>query len=83
MQTLVEVELLAATDICVGAYKGTLPDIVEMVRYALRGKKRLTFADASAYYHKDWVQRVRHYIKTASPKHGLATQHHRRAALRH
>eukprot|EP00884_Botryococcus_braunii_P020689 jgi/Botrbrau1/7303/Bobra.0318s0035.1 len=70
-----------ALDICVG--KRTKRDAARPggVNPLLTAwEERLTFADGSAYYHKDWVQRVRP-LQSRRPPPKLATQHRRRAVL--
>lgn len=66
LQLLSDMEILAQTDYMVGSYNSGIPGIVEILRYALYGKSRLTFADASAH-HRDWGQGIRNYMKRLNP----------------
>lgn len=64
IQLLADMEILAHADYMVGSYNSGIPGLVEILRYALYKKSRLTFADASSF-HRDWAQGIRHYLKAA------------------
>lgn len=64
LQLLADIEILAHTDYAVGSYNSGIPGLVEILRYALYKKSRLTFADASAN-HRDWAQGIRRYISNS------------------
>jgi hypothetical protein len=66
VQLLADIEILSHTDYMVGSYNSGIPGLVEILRYSLYKKSRLTFADSSAY-HRDWAQGIRKYFnKTQS-----------------
>eukprot|EP00884_Botryococcus_braunii_P015095 jgi/Botrbrau1/23587/Bobra.0141s0051.1 len=46
VQLIADMEILAHTDYMVGTYNSGIPGLVEILRYALYKKSRLTFADA-------------------------------------
>ena len=56
-----DIELLAHTDYFVGSYNSGMVGLIEILRYALYGKSRFTFVDASEH-HRDWFQNIRKYI---------------------
>lgn len=63
VQVLIDIELLAHTDYFVGSYNSGLVGLIEILRFALYGKSRFSFADASEH-HRDWSAGIRNYIQS-------------------
>eukprot|EP00884_Botryococcus_braunii_P010355 jgi/Botrbrau1/19320/Bobra.0073s0052.1 len=63
VQVLTDIELLAHTDYFVGSYNSGMVGLIEILRFALYGKSRFSFADASEH-HRDWSAGIRNYIQS-------------------
>lgn len=64
-QVLTDIEMLAHTDFFVGSYNSGMVGLIEILRFALYGKARYTFVDASVQ-HRDWSSAIRRFIKSNS-----------------
>lgn len=58
---LLDIELLAHTDYFVGTYNSGMVGVIEILRFALYGKSRFSFVDASEG-HRDWSANIRRYM---------------------
>eukprot|EP00884_Botryococcus_braunii_P012233 jgi/Botrbrau1/2100/Bobra.0093s0008.1 len=65
IQVLTDIEMLAHTDFFIGSYNSGMVGLIEILRYALYGKSRYTFADASAQ-HRDWYSNIRRFMSRKS-----------------
>lgn len=60
---IVDIEVLAHTDYFIGSYTSGLPQLIELLRFAIYGKDRGTFADASVH-HLDFFSTARSYLQS-------------------
>jgi hypothetical protein len=57
-----DIVVLANTDYFVGSFNSGIAGLVEILRFAVYGKPRRTFADASEY-RRDWFSDIRRYLR--------------------
>lgn len=57
-----DIVILANTDYCVASFNSGIGGLVDVLRLAVYGKARRTFADASVH-RRDWFSEIRKYLR--------------------